>query len=145
MQYCEYLPSARLAPFIERLWTLTGSAAEIGDGGQPILPDGRPELVLHFGDPFDRARPGGIAARQPLTLLAGQLTEQLTLEPTGAVAVLGVRFHPFGAAAFFRVPMHCLNGLTVGVDDISPSLAAALARVRSMTSDRIPGWSARRA
>ena len=135
MEYREFAPSGRLAPFVERLWTLTGGSSELVGAEQPILPDGRPELVMHFADPFNRVARSGSAARQPLTLLAGQLTEQLTLEPTGSVAVLGVRFHPFGASAFLRVPIHLLNGLTIAVDDISTSLAAALAGVRSMTSD----------
>lgn len=135
MEYREFAPSARLAPFVERLWTLTGGSSGLGGAAQPILPDGRPELVMHFGDPFNRVARSGIGARQPITLFAGQLTEQLTLKPTGAVAVLGVRFHPFGASAFLRVPIHLLNGLTIGVDEISISLAAALARVRSVTSD----------
>ena len=135
MEYREFAPSARLAPFVERLWTLTDGSSGLVGVEQPILPDGRPELVMHFGDPFNRVARSGIVVRQPITLFAGQLTEQLTLEPTGAVAVLGVRFHPFGASAFLRVPIHLLNGLTIGVDEISISLAAALARVRSVTSD----------
>jgi AraC-like DNA-binding protein len=135
MDYREYVPSTRLAPFVARLWTLTGSAMELGEGAQPILPDGRPELVMHFGDPFVRKDASGVAERQPLTLLAGQMTAQLTLEPTGAVAVLGIRFHPFGAAAFLHEPMHRLNGLTIGVDAVSPSLARALEAVRSATDD----------
>lgn len=130
MQYREFIPSARLAPFVERLWTLTGSASELADGAQPILPDGRPELVMHLGDPFLRGTATGIPVRQPATLFAGQLTEQLTLEPTGAVAIVGVRFHPFGAAAFLTIPMHLLNGLTIGVDEISPRLARSHARSR---------------
>lgn len=135
MQYRELPPFARLAPFVDRVWTLTGSVSELGEGAQPIFPDGRPELVMHFGDPFDRVGPTGVVARQPVTILAGQLTEPLTLEPTGAVAVLGVRFHPFGASSFLRAPMHLLNGLTIGVDDISPGLARALDRVRAITND----------
>ena len=88
MQYREYPASPRLLPFVERIWTLTGCASDFRDGAQTILPDGRPELVMHFGDPFDRWGQSGVVARQPLTLFAGQLTEQLTLEPTGAIAVL---------------------------------------------------------
>jgi hypothetical protein len=126
MEYREYPASAALASFVDCCWTLTGHAAELAGRPQPVLPDGRSELVLHFGDPFDRVTAAGVVSRQPLALFAGQLTEQLTLRPTGAVAVLGVRFHPFGASAFLRVPQHRLAGRTLALDDVSPPLARAL-------------------
>jgi hypothetical protein len=44
------------------------------------------------------AAPGAV---QPKLLFAGQLTRQLVLHPTGRIGVLGLRFHPFGAAALF--------------------------------------------
>ena len=133
MDYREFDPVAGLAPYVDRLWTLVGPADASADG-EVILPDGRPELVLHFGDPFERVGPDG-STRQAAVLLAGQLMERLVLRPTGRVAALGVRFHPFGAAACFEVPQHQLVGRTPAVDDLSPSLAASLARVRSQTDD----------
>jgi AraC-like DNA-binding protein len=134
MEYREFDPVAALAPYVDRLWTLVGPA-DAGDAdGQVILPDGRPELVLHFGDPFERVGPGG-PARQASVLLAGQLIEQLVLRPTGRVAALGVRFHPFGAAACVAVPQQELVGCTPAIDDLSPRLSASLARVRSQTDD----------
>lgn len=134
MDYREFDPVAALAPYVDRLWTLAGPA-DVGDAdSQVILPDGRPELVLHFGDPFERVGPGG-PTRQASLLLAGQLIEQLVLRPTGRVATLGVRFHPFGAAACFAVPQQQLVGCTPAVEDLSPPLFASLARVRSQTDD----------
>ena len=134
MDYREFDPVAALAPYVDRLWTLVGPADAANAGGQVILPDGRPELVLHFGDPFERVE-SNRSTRQAAVLLAGQLMERLVLRPTGRVAALGVRFHPFGAAACFEVPQHQLVGGTPAVDDLSPSLAAKLARVRSQTDD----------
>ena len=134
MDYREFRPVAALAPYVERLWTLVGPAAARTADDQVVLPDGRPELVLHFGDPFERIGPEG-PTRQAPVLLAGQLTEQLVLRPTGRVAALGVRFHPFGAAACFDMPQHQLVGCTPAVGDLSPSLAVGLARVRSQTDD----------
>ncbi|HJR60420.1 MAG TPA: helix-turn-helix transcriptional regulator [Vicinamibacterales bacterium] len=135
MEYREFPPKPVLAPFVERLWTLTGHAAELDGASQPILPDGRPELVMHFGDAFERIEPGRTSSRQARLLFAGQLTEQLTLRPTGAVAVLGVRFHAFGASAVLPAPQHCLAGLTAAVDDLSAPLARELGRVAGQTDD----------
>jgi AraC-like DNA-binding protein len=134
MDYREFDPVAALAPYVDRLWTLVGPADVASADGQVILPDGRPELVLHFGDPFERVEADG-STRQASVLLAGQLMEQLVLRPTGRVAALGVRFHPFGAAACFQMPQHQLVGCTPAVEDLSPALAASLARVRSQTDD----------
>jgi AraC-like DNA-binding protein len=135
MHYCEFTPTLPLSRFVERIWTLTGAAAELESASQPILPDGRPELVMHFGDAFERLTPGGQISRQGATIFAGQLTRQLTLRPTGVIAVLGVRFHPFGAASFLDTPQHRLAGLTPGIDEIAPALARALDGVRDETDD----------
>jgi AraC-like DNA-binding protein len=135
MEYREYRPVPSLVPFVERLWTLVGPALP-GEGEvQPVLPDGRPELVVHFGDPFLRVSESGTAVQQARVLLAGQLTGQLLLRPSGAVAVLGVRFSPFGAAAFLRVPQQQLTGLTIGIDEVSRPLARGIARVTGQTGD----------
>ncbi len=135
MDYREFAPPASLAPFVERIWTLTGPAMECEGGAQPVLPDGRPELVIHFGEPFERHDEGVGVTQQAHVLLAGQLTAQLTLRPTGVIAVLGVRFHPFGGAAFVRGPLHQLTGLTIGIEDVAPALARAIRRVRARTDD----------
>jgi len=71
------------------------------------------ELVFHLGDPF--RRPG--AGVQPRALVAGQITGPLFLQPTGRVRVLGVRFHPAGAAAFVREPLDRVAGRTPGLED----------------------------
>lgn len=135
MDYREFAPRPSLLPFVDRIWTLTGRS-EPDPGGQAVLPDGRPELVVHFGDPFERLGDGG-AVRQARVLLAGQLVSQLMLRPTGAIGVLGVRFRPFGAAAFVRGRFHELTGLTIGLDDVSPELARAIERIRSRTGDPV--------
>jgi len=135
MDYREYRPVPSLVPFVDRLWTLVGPAVPDEADVQPVLPDGRPELVIHFGDPFHRVSATGTSVRQAQVLLAGQLTEQLLLKPSGAVAVLGVRFSPFGAAAFLPVPQHHLAGLTIGIDDVSRPIARRIARITEHTDD----------
>lgn len=143
MEFREFDPLPDLAAIISCVWTLEGHAGEMDGEAQPVLPDGHPELVLHLGDPFERIAnivPAGPdreprAERQPLMLFAGQLTEQLTLRPTGRMAVVGLRFHPYGAAALLRVPLAELTGITPAVDEFDPGLARALTRVRDVTDD----------
>jgi AraC-like DNA-binding protein len=133
MEYHEYPAGARLAPFVDRLWTLSGSGPEMAGATQPVLPDGRSELIIHFGDPFDRGSVDGAFERQSAIIFAGQLTGQLLLRPSGAAAVLGIRFHPFGASSLVDIPQHRVAGATPALEDIDGPLARALAPVRSMT------------
>ena len=126
MEYAEYPPAAELAPFVRCIWTLEGRATDLDEPSQPILPDGCPELIMHFGDAFERLHSDGRIERQASVLMAGQLTEHLSIRPTGRIAVMGVRFHPDGAAAVVDVPQRDLTGLTIDVDALSSALGRAL-------------------
>jgi AraC-like DNA-binding protein len=133
MQYCEYRPSAQLARAVACLWTLDGSAGERDEAPQPILPDGRAEFVIHLGDTFARIDRRA-SERQPWAMFAGQMNRPLMVQPTGRIAVLGVRFRPEGAARFTRVPQHEFVGRTVDVALASPLLANLARRVRESTA-----------
>jgi AraC-like DNA-binding protein len=137
MEYREHVPSPALAPFVSCVWTLEGDAHETDGEAQPILPDGHPELVFHFGDAFERLGADRRVERQPRILFAGQLTGQLTLRPTGRVAVLGIRFRPFGAAALLPMPQHEIAGLTIDISDLGRSLSDALSELARRTNDPV--------
>ena len=96
----------------------------------PVLPDGRPELIIHLGQPFEKITTDGMAERQPALIFAGQLPAQLLLRPRGHVAVLGVRFHPHGAAAVLEAPQQEVAGIPIALDDASVPLAKELDAVR---------------
>ena len=130
MHYREYVPPAHLASVVACFWTLEGHARETDGAAQPILPDGHAELVVHFGDGFERCDPNAVPQRQPWAIFAGQLDGPLTLRPAGGVAVLGVRFRPDGAVRFMRVPQHELLGSTSDVRAVSAPAAAAAHVVR---------------
>ena len=130
MRYREFQAAPPLAGIVECVWTLDGHAREMA-GAQPVLPDGRPEIVLHLGDPFERVRAHARDAdshgeRQPSVIFAGQLLAPLDLRATGRIAVVGIRLHPHGAASLLREPQHRLVGHTVGLEELSPSLRNAL-------------------
>ncbi len=134
MRYAEHAPSPGLVPFVRCFWTLEGEASDLGEPVQPILPDGCPELVIHLGDTFERLYPDGRIERQASVLLAGQLTSHVTIRPTGRVAVVGVRFHPDGAAGLVDAPQHDLVGLTIDLDALSPALGRSLRMASGATS-----------
>jgi AraC-like DNA-binding protein len=134
MQYSEFPPIAGLAPFVQCVWTLEGHVDALGGEPQVVLPDGRTELILHFGDPFDRIDDVDgqrTVTRQAAILFAGQLTRQLVLQPTGSIGVLGLRFHPFGAAALLPQPQAALAGQTRAISALSADLSRDLESVRA--------------
>ena len=122
-----------LAASVDCVWTLDGHA-QPDDEPQPVLPDGRPELVIHFGDPFAMVA-GGQRTLQPSIVFAGQLASQLLLQPTGRIAIVGIRFHPHGAASLLRMPQHRLMGAPLPLDDVDPALRRALASIRGDAGD----------
>jgi AraC-like DNA-binding protein len=129
MLYRECAATPALTGIVDCVWTLDGDARELADA-QPVLPDGKPEIVLHLGDPFERIDSGGTQERQPRVIFAGQLLAPLELRATGRVSVVGIRLQPHGAAALVTEPQHQLVGQTLGLDALSPSLARALDAVR---------------
>ena len=123
MQYREHPPSPDLAPFVRCFWTLKGRAE-----GEPerLLPDGRTELVIHLGDPFDRLHANGHRERQQRALFVGQLDTHVTLAPLGFISVLGACFHPDGASAFAHWPQSETAGMILPLEDLWGSPARSL-------------------
>lgn len=115
MHYEEHRPAPSLARHVQCYWFLAGAGAGAGAGAvagaagraplQPIVPDGRMELILNLSDRFLRHGCDASVERQAATLLAGQITRRVVVEPSGAVDLVGVRFRSDGAAALLRLPL----------------------------------------
>jgi AraC-like DNA-binding protein len=91
MRYAEYSPAPALARVVDRYWILEGR----GPGQpEPILPDGRIEIVLHFGEPFERHHPNGCIERQEAAIVVGQMRAPICIAARGAVGVAGIRLKP---------------------------------------------------
>ena len=121
MRYREVAPSPELARYVQCYWFLSGSDGAAG-GVQPILPDGRMELVINLGDAFRRAIEDGWEL-QPQAMIVGQMGRPVVVEPTGLVDIVGVRFHPWGARAFIETPMDRFREELPGLGDVSTRLS----------------------
>ena len=133
MRYREHpVPESRgLQAVVETIWTLesngpSGPAAT----ADPVIPDGRAEIIVHFGDPFDRLVNGEFD-RQASTLVVGQLTQAILLRPANRVSVLGIRLKPEGAVALWREPQHALTGQVIDPAALSRPLARWLSELRN--------------
>ena len=150
MSYAEFAPLPALAPFVRCVWMF--EAAGPGGPATRIVPDGRPELVIHCGDRFAEVARDGTSQAQPRILFAGQVTKPLVVKPLGRASVIGVRFHPAGALPFIgrslrettdlRVPGSRLLGrgaMTLLYELETMSTAARLQRVQEFVAARIDG------
>ena len=77
IRYREIQPSAPLRPFVHTFWILEHDGEE---GVQRVVPDGRSELILNWGQPFEAFQAGRWQG-QPNCFLAGQIDGPLLLRP----------------------------------------------------------------
>lgn len=117
MQYREHPPSELFADRIKCFWSLNNDASGVGSV-EPVMPDGSPEMVFNFSDRFRYLRPDGTFQIQPRTLAAGQMSRNITIGPSGAVDLFGVKFTPAGAYAAFGFPVCEITDLITDVSDI---------------------------
>jgi AraC-like DNA-binding protein len=132
MRYAEYLPTPRLAMLVERFWLLDGHATGAADA---IIPDGRVELVFHYGGPFWRHRPGNGGVRQPDSMLVGQMIGPVVLEPEGLVGVAAIRLRPAAARTLLGFPIDEVAGQFIDLDGIFPSARTVRERLAEASTD----------
>ena len=147
LQYQELDVPPALASHVRCLWRMSG-AASVATTPEPIIPDGCSEIVLNFGDPFVRHTEGG-SHRQPRSLVAGQITRAITIEPSGRVDLWGIRFQPWAAAPLLGVSGAEMRDCLTALDDVAPELSAELqsaadAPGTSQQRERIVGVLTRR-
>jgi AraC-like DNA-binding protein len=126
LEYAQHTPPPALRPYVRCLWTLAGPAPAVRVP-QPVVPDGCMEVILNFGDPFERHRvDGSFVERQPLALLVGPTTGPAVIVPTGRIDLVGVRFHPWGAGQLLGLEPAALRDEMPSIGETSCSLARSL-------------------
>jgi AraC-like DNA-binding protein len=124
VQYVELAPGPALRGRA-LFWRLTDPGPAREARIEPVLPDGRVELIVHLGDPFEIERDER-RELQARALLAGPGTAPVRLAPTGRVDVIGVRFEAGVAAELVGVPMAELVDRVPELDAVARDLARGL-------------------
>ena len=85
---------------------------------EKILPTGALELIVNFGAPFRLYDRDDLTryTLQTESWLVGLHTTYLINEPVAETHMIGVRFRPGGAAAFFRLPASELHNQVIPAD-----------------------------
>lgn len=131
--YSELLAPPPLDALIHCFWFLRGPMG--GAPAQPVLPDGRMEIVLHLAEPFAEVDAQGVARWQSEALLAGQLTRPIHLMPRGETDVIGIRFRSSGARSLLGFPSAEVVGRVAPLAEVDGKLAGALLAAAQRRND----------
>jgi AraC-like DNA-binding protein len=121
MDYREHAPPSALARALACIWTFEDDAACAEP--QRVVPDGRCELLVHFGAPYREADSDAPQAR---VVFAGQLTRPLWLHATGPCGVVAARFDCAAARAFLGMPMDRATDRRLALAGLWPEAIRAL-------------------
>src|SRR6476646_1628406 len=112
MRYAEYQPAPAVARFVDRYWILEGH----GTGHpEPIFPDGRIEIALHYGEPFERHHPDGRIEQQDAAIVVGQMRAPICVAPRGVAGVAGIRLKPAAGRSVIGCGADEISGHVVDV------------------------------
>lgn len=99
-------PPAELKSIVECYWIAEN--ADTTRVEEKIIPDGFPEIIFHYGDPF-YIRLSDRWEEQSKFLIAGQLTKFFFLENSGATGVFGVKLKPTTITRLFGIQAETLT------------------------------------
>lgn len=109
MNFKRVEPQGIAAHWVESYWIIDSD--DVTPHEQKIIPDGYPEIIFHFGDPY-RINISGHWEEQALSLVAGQISQHFYLQNTGRVAILGIKLQPTTLHQIFQFDM---SGITDAV------------------------------
>jgi hypothetical protein len=74
MKYREAKPGINASATVKHYWELFYGRDEMSGAAEPIVPDGRVEIIFDFRDRFYTYLDDGSKSLQPRSMIAGQLS-----------------------------------------------------------------------
>jgi AraC-like DNA-binding protein len=118
MRFVSRPPCPALAPFVHSFWHFESAFAP---GRERILPSGKMQLLVNLEEDQVRSWHGeGFAtlARSSGAVLSGAGSRCFAIDTAEQRAIVGISFHPGGAAPFFSIPAHALAESSVTLDEV---------------------------
>jgi AraC-like DNA-binding protein len=146
MRYAEYAPAPRHAAIVECYWFLEGNGAGVPD---TIVPDGRVEVIFHYGAPFRRHHTDGTVETQPRAILAGQMLSPIALSHTGLASVAAIRLRPAAVHSVIRCHAAEITSRVLDLEDVMPGSGRRVPELLAEADDDrariaiLDGWLAR--
>lgn len=128
MKFQQITPDKPLHDLIECYWIIEDD--ESTPARQKIIPDGFPEIIFHYRDPY-RINIKGTWELQSRDLLAGQLKKHFFLENTGQSEMIGIKFKPTSIAHLFGLNMKQFTDKVVPLSTIDNAALSELRRLMS--------------
>ncbi len=132
MEFKRIMPCADLEDVVDCFWMITDEQAEPIE--QKIIPDGFPEIIFHFGDPY-QIRITKDWELQTDNLLAGQITRHFFLRNTGRSETLGIKMKPAAITRLFDISMHDVTDRVVPLKSKIQEGLPDVALLRSLRDD----------
>lgn len=135
--YHHFEPSVRCKALVEEIW-VQESDADPDAEPTTILPNGRIELVIHYGDPFVTITDTGPKAMTS-NHIVGQQHRPIAVQATGRTGVIIARFFPWSASALLSMPLSEFTDRAVALSDVwsSDTVARLLEQVESAKTPRL--------
>lgn len=92
VQYFQQEAVGKIAQWVKWFWMVESDSSDILT--QKIIPDGYPEVIFHYGDPYEINITGNWE-RQSLSLLAGQAQKFFHLRNTGVTRMFAIKLQPW--------------------------------------------------
>lgn len=123
MSFDRIIPDKSLSSYIECYWIIENDDTK--SYKQKIIPDGYPEIITHYGDPY-RINIKGKWEGQSKNLVAGQVKRYFYLENTGVSGVFGIKLKPAALTHLFNIRMDDLVDKVISIDGLREQKLEAL-------------------
>ncbi|MBO6522335.1 MAG: helix-turn-helix transcriptional regulator [Balneolaceae bacterium] len=118
MLYDRIEPELSLTNLIDCYWVIESN--DRTPRQQKIIPDGFPEIIFHYRDPY-RIKLSGEWELQTKKLFAGQIRNHFLLENTGSSGMIGIKFKPAGLTKLFGIDMQNYTDNVADLDSVLES------------------------
>lgn len=109
---------AALAPWVDRLWTLSPSRDQKRLMPIRVLPDGCVDLIFVSGCPLHLVQSDGTPQRLPMAFVSGPMKRASVALLGGTTSLVGARFRPGGAFPLLRIALHELADQSVPLEEL---------------------------
>lgn len=120
MIYERIAPTHSLSDYIKSFW-IVDSENDMVVRKQKIIPDGHPELIFHYGDPY-RVNISGTWETQANSLLSGQIRNHFYLENTGNSGMIGIKLMPTTLTKLFGLNMSTFTDNVVALSSLTSEI-----------------------
>jgi AraC-like DNA-binding protein len=117
-----FLPSPDLAAYVKYYWKMIDPNLSELHKKSSISPSGYPELIFQFGDPVIIDFQNNAAGIAPLAMVAGQITQSISLGFSNSLHCFCVKLMPYALRAIFNFTSSEFTNQATDLGNVTPSV-----------------------